>query len=79
MKVSSEVPASSSSEADEDIGCNEDLGAGSSQSSLRAFEESKTAQNQRYDDEWDREVARRLKIQDANQAYINKHLSNTLN
>ena len=78
MKVSSEVPASTSSDADEDIGCNED-GGRSSESSLRAFEETKTAQNQRYDDEWDREVARRLKIQDANQAYINKHLSNTLN
>ena len=61
MKVSSEVPASSSSDAGDDSSCNED-GGRSSESSLRAFEETKAARNQRYDDEWDREVARRLKI-----------------
>ena len=77
MKASSKVPPSSSSDAD--IGCNEDLDNGSSQSSMRAFDQSAAARNMRYDEEWDREVARRLRIQDANQAYIQKHLSNTLN
>ena len=40
---------------------------------------SEVERNEKYDEEWDTEVSKRLKQQEDNSIYISKYLSTTLN